>query len=359
MYECSSFAHLKAIAFEAFNKHIGPGMALGLQYTFMAPVDGRAEKEVVALVNSQSCFDTFLKVWDEFVKPRQIKSQDHILPVLDVVQTLPVAVPESPPRNRAPAGNVPNDSFQLARTVPSAVEVLPPQELASREVPPSVAQQSVSTKAARHKSSAPPAAGPSSLPSSVDDMYASSRKLAASLLASFKKSDLIETPSIRLVMRCGEGSARIPFDHAARPDLETLKRECKEALIARLASSPGEAAELQRRQFVLSASINDCAAEIDLDDQRDLHLLCDAVRNSGNDYSCFLLADLRAEGEEDAPTPLPPSLIVDSVLHLDREVLQVNLCHTPMREKDRKKKPHADEGMVDVRGVIVPPTKEV
>ena len=111
MYECSSYSNLKAIAFDAFNKFIAPGNEIGLQYTFRAPVDGLAEKEVLAFVNSQSCFDTFLKVWDEFVKPKQIQQQEHILPVLEVVQTAPVVVPESPPTSPSAV-----DSQLFART---------------------------------------------------------------------------------------------------------------------------------------------------------------------------------------------------------------------------------------------------
>jgi hypothetical protein len=382
MYECTSYANIKAIAQEAFGSFIQPGLVLSLEYSFMAPVDGIAEREVLVTVNSQSSFETFLKVWDELVKPRQIRAREHILPVLCVVQTVPVVVPESPPRDRS-GGQIAtapvNESFQFTQTVPSAAVVASAssnfladdaQGAVKRNKSARAPSQSAATPraadvqnipaVARMKSSAPPTDGTARVQhpllqasggaASVEDSYAASRQKAAELLRSFKKSDLVEEPTIRLVMRCGESSVRIPFDIGQRPDLESLRRKCKAELTSRLAATGEDLALLLKREFVLSASINDCRAEIDLDDQRDVHLLCDAIKACGNDYSCFLIADLKAAaGEEPA---LPGSLIVDSLLYLDRESLEVNLCHTPLKKKERRKNP---DKPVDLRGIIVPP----
>lgn len=335
MHESDSYDTLKSIAFDTCFEYLQPGYQIVLQYRFNVPdqLTG-GEKEIIACVNNQQSFEMFLRVWDEMIKPHQIRRQDHILPVLEIAQMLPAVIP---PTDRG------------VRTVPAPAPTAPTATVPATGV----------MKAGRQKSAPPPSDGvapllnTSSSSSSVQHPTGpTSHDIAVSLLSSFKKSDLPDAvPSIRAIMRSGETSAVIPFDPYTRPDVSRLLSDCKNALIPKLRLSAAEESALRARDFALSASLGGITTEIDIEDNTDIETLCAAIKRAGNDYDCFLVVDVKSvDGELDPP--LPQSVIVTSLLVLDRDVFEVNLCRTPKREKDRKKAGGQGDGGLTCAGLF-------
>lgn len=336
LYDVSSLAELRSRA--AVHFLMKPSQQLKLSYREPEVSSGGS---VVGFndveVKNETDFSAAIRVWDVRIRPVQLQRREALLPtffatVVDVFNPPTISAATAIKKQRAPAMNKalnPNESVQEDQST-ATVLLSPVRPLAGDDT-------SMVGNVVYASKVAPPV---------VDTDWYKSHQFALQLLGSFQQSDPEDPPSIRVTLRGGQCSCRVPFNAYNRPDSDVLKNSVQAALLQRL--SPADQKRITSGmadgtlQFLMYATTPSSDVDIDVDDNADVALLCEEIKalNRDRDVPDDFSVQLVAEWVELADVPqvrTEPRFVstdlVDEVVLPPRSALSVNLAHTPKRER--------------------------